>query len=117
MVQTLDELILVQLGVRTTQRVNDQLSSVGTTAARAVIQDPNRVAFTLVNLSVNILYTGPFPNVSATRGFRLNPSGGLITVLYSEDFHLTGWEWFVIADAAASTLLTVEWLTQKHGKA
>lgn len=117
MAQTLDDLVRARLGVRTTTRINDQLSSVGTTAARALIQDPNRVAFYIGNLSVNVLFTGPFNNVSSTRGIRLNPSGGFLTALWDEDFQVVGWEWFVIADAAASTLLTIEWLTLKEPEA
>ena len=116
MAQTLDELVQTRLGVKTTVRVNDQLSSVGVTAARALILDPNRVAFAIVNLSPNIVYTGPVANVSSTRGFRLNPNGGHYLGLWDEDLHLTGYEWFVIADAAASSLFVVEWVTVKQAE-
>ena len=107
---TLARLVEARFGVRTTPLVNRALSSVGVTAAQLVRQDPNRLGFWMVNLSVNHMFAGPFNNPSSTRGVQIGPGGGSIIVLWDEDFAVTGWEWFIVAGAAASSLLVVEYI-------
>ena len=107
----LSRLVRERFGANVAPEVNRALSTIGITAGRLWPQDPERLAALVVNLSVNTIFVGPFNTVSTTRGIRINPSGGQMMLLWDEDFDLTGYEWFAVADAAASALLTVEWVT------
>ena len=93
--------------------VNRSISSVGATAARLFINDPDRLGFLVVNLSVNDLYLGPFPDVSTTKGIRLGPNGGNLDLIWFEDFETVAWEWFAIGSAAATTLLAIEYVAAR----
>jgi hypothetical protein len=108
--RTVGELIRERFGLHVAPRVNRSLTSVGTTAARLWPNDPDRLAALLVNLSVNQLWGGWWPDVSSTKGIRVGPSGGSWELVWYDDFDLVMYEAFVIADVAASTLLTVEWV-------
>ena len=110
MADTLASLLQAQLGAATFTATNRELSSVGLTAARLLRQSPYRASFLVVNISPNTLFAGPFNDVSSTKGVRLGPNGGSLVVRWMEDFTLVSYEWFVIADGAASQLLTMEQL-------
>jgi hypothetical protein len=111
--ETLTELLREKLGVGSYPAVNRRLAQAGVAAALVFTNDPNRIGFYLVNLSLNAMYAGPFNNPSSTRGFYIGPNGGSLIVDWREDGHLVGWEWWVIADGAASALLAVELLTKR----
>jgi len=85
-------------------------TTIGTTSTRLVIQNPQRVAFLVVNLSANTIYVAPTGVVSATTGIRLGPTGGQVAVLWKEDLVLPALEWSIIADGAASAYLLIELL-------
>jgi len=108
---TARELVLARFGAPVNPVVNRSLSSVGATAARLFINDPDRLGFLVVNLSVNDLFIGPFPDVSATKGIRLGANGGNVSLVWFEDFEITAWEWFAIGSAAGTTLLAIEYLS------
>lgn len=112
MPKTVADLLRERRGVRTSPFVNRALSSVGLTAAQLVRQDPNRPSFLLVNLSVNEMYAGPFQDVSATKGIRLTPTGGNLSVWWEEDGMVVTREWWVVSVGAASSLLIVEDIIQ-----
>jgi len=109
-VGTVDDLLVLRFGANTTPRINDQRTTIGTTAGTLVRQTPYRPSFFVVNLSVNQIWIGPFADVSSAKGVRLGPQGGFVRVLYEEDFSLVADEWFCIADVAASAILIVEQL-------
>lgn len=115
-IHNLAALLLQRFGVATTPRTNGELSSVGTSVVRLVRQTPSRIAFTVVNLSINNIYIGPFGDVATTKGIRLGPQGGGVSILPDEDFNLVSDEWFVIADGAASPLLVLEMLALSHSE-
>ncbi len=108
---TLEGLLKKSLGVTTYERISAAGVTIGTTAARVVRNSPNRVAFVFINLSVNSIYIAPIITPSATRGIRVGPSGGLLRVVWDEDFSLTGYEWNAVASAAASEYFLIELLT------
>jgi len=70
--------------------------------------DADRVGGTIVNLSANKLYVGPFRNVASTKGFLLAPNGGQLVLDYRDDFLLVGLEWYCIASKANSRVYTQE---------
>ena len=79
---------------------------------RAARLSSNRVVLAFINLhATQIIYVGPFANVSTTRAVaRLGPLGGSLVLLWDEDFTLVGEEWYAIADGAATDILVTELL-------
>ena len=110
MPDSLAALLRERLGAETFVRTNALLSQVGTTAARMLAQDPQRVGFIVVNLSANLVYVGPFGNPSATRGILVGPNGGNVIARWQEDLSVVGYEWWAVADAAASDVLVMEYI-------
>lgn len=114
MPESVAELLKERLGVSTTELYNRELSTVGTSVVRILRQTPHRVAFTIINLSVNLLYVGPFGDVSATKGIQIGPSGGNLALDIIEDFTLPAQEWFAVATGASSAVTILELLLQRQ---
>lgn len=110
--KTLRDFMRERMGVSTTPVINPLISSVGTTATRLFRQNPNAVALLIVNLSTVAMYAGPFINPSSSRGITIGAGGGNLSLIWFEDFELVGMEWYIVADAAASNLFSVQYLTQ-----
>lgn len=103
------DIIRARFGVDFYERESPLISTVGTTADRALADNPDRLWWVIINLSLNRLYGGLTAQVSATRAlFRLEQSGGFASMSVDEDFALPTREVFVVADAAASALWVVE---------
>ncbi len=92
--------------------VNRELTTAGVAAARVFRLDADRVGATIVNLSANKVYAGPFADVSANKGFLLGPNGGQLVLDYRSDFLVVGSEWYVLASKAASQIFTLELVAQ-----
>lgn len=105
---TLKDLVKTKFGVDTSVNINPLVSSVGTTAVEILPNNPNRLAAIIVNLSANSLYVLPDTAPTSTRGIQLVANGGALTLLWDEEFDLTGWSWFAIASGAASSILVLE---------
>ena len=105
-IKTLKDLLVDELGVETFER--ETVGQAGLASALILRQNPNRVAFIVVNLSVNTLYMAVRGLASATRGIRLGPSGGSLSVFYRDDLILPAREWQAIATAAASDYYVLE---------
>ncbi len=112
--KTLGDLVQDFLGVKTFHRDNPVTATVGLASQTLLRQNPNRVAFLVVNLSPNNVHIGPFGDVSSSKGILASPSGGNIVAHYREDFDIVGLEWFGIANVAGSAVLVIEWLTQRE---
>ncbi len=97
-----------EIGIDTEPRANPLLTSVGVAVVKIVPNNPNRFALLIMNLGSVAMYVKPSLDVSATSGIRLAPNGGQISLNWREDFHLTGWDWYAIADAAATELFVLE---------
>jgi hypothetical protein len=102
------ELLDAKYGVPLTTEENNEVSSVGVAAVRLVRQNPKRVGFLVVNLSLNNMYIRPARAASSSAGVRLDANGGNASVWFEQDGEVTGWEWFVVADGAASPVLVLE---------
>ncbi len=96
-------------------QVNRTLSTVGTAAAQMFRLDADRVGATVVNLSANKVWVGPFRDVASTKGILLGPNGGMLVIRWDEDFLLVGAEWYAIANAANSRIITIELTAQAGG--
>ena len=109
----LDTLLMERFKVKTRAVENPQgITSLGTTATILLANNPNRLAWVLVNLSANIIYIGFTNEVSATagseRGIRLNANGGLASMVWDEDFQPTGWAIWGIASGLTSQIYSYE---------
>jgi len=109
--ETLDTLITRLLGVPTRTTRSPTVFQIGVAVGQVLKQNPNRVGAVIVNASANTVYVAPFNSVASTRGVRLGPSGGTLALVWFEDFHSVGWEWFAVADGAASDVYVQEVIT------
>ncbi len=104
------DLITERFGAPVHVAVNRSVASVGLTPVSILRNDPDRLGAVVVNLSLNRLYLGPFVDPSATKGVRLDANGANLGLNWFEDYDVTGWEWFAVADAAGSPVLVLEYL-------
>jgi len=111
----LADIIAQQFGGPIDGQVNRTLSIVGLTAAQMLRLDADRVGATVVNLSANKIWVGPFRDVANTKGILLGPNGGMLVLRWDEDFLLVGAEWYAIANAANSRIITIELTAQAGG--
>ena len=91
---------------------NPVATSVGATAIPVFNNHPNRLAWILVNLSANAIYIALENSVSATRGIYISPGGGWRSMIWDEDFQMTGWAIWAIAPAGASAIYSIEVVEQ-----
>ncbi len=97
-----------ELGVETEPRINPDTGSVGLSVVRIAPNNPNRFSLVVINLGSAAVYIRPDRAVSSTAGIRLAPAGGSFSASWRDDFHLVGWDWYAIADAAAQSILVLE---------
>ena len=84
------------------------LTTIGTASDIVFKKNPNRIMYILVNLSANIVYAAYDGAVSATRGIRLNASGGMLNSSIKDDAALTQEELYIVADGAGSAIFGIE---------
>ena len=102
------DLIAKRFGIQTSINVNPLIAQVGTTALQVLSNNPNRLAWTIVNLSNNNMWCGFDSVTSSSKGVFLSPNGGSATMSMDEDFEAVCWEIWIIASAATSNLWTSE---------
>lgn len=104
------DLIGKKYGVKITAFENPLITQAGLAALKLLTNNPRRVGVVLINLSVNNMYLGLSPGVSAANGIFIAPGGGAVSMDLDSDFTLPSMEWWVIAAGAASPLycLSVE---------
>lgn len=105
---TILDLIEKEVGARVNPRAPVTPTTAGTTASQLFPQNPQRVAFLVVNLSTAVMYAVPGNTVSATTGIRIGPSGGAIIQNWRDDFVLPSLEWWILATVNASEYLLIE---------
>lgn len=98
---TLAELIDKQYGVKTSYRINPLTDSIGTNPTKFLENNPNRLAWYLVNLSGNTVYVSPDSDVSPNKGIAVSPNGGMLGFEYKTEFQLVGYAQFGVASAAS----------------
>lgn len=108
MALTVRDLLRARLGVPTSPQVNRAASSVGTTAATVLRNDPSRVSFVLVNLGAFVVFVVLRGEPSSTNGLRVEPNGGTLIVGWEDDGEMVAWEWRAVAVGGTSALLVLE---------
>ena len=111
MALTIHDLVRTRFGTSAFPIVNPVISQVGVTVGQLARQNPNRIGLLFMNVSLNNMYVGFWNDVSASKGIRLGASGGFYKSVWFEDFEMPAYEWFAIADGAASNIVAVELLT------
>lgn len=96
----LADLLLERFKVRTRAVENPKdLTAASDTAQLVLGNNPNRLAFIIVNLGDTPAYVALTNEVAAaTRGIRLDANGGSFGCIWDEDFQMTAWAWWIIAE-------------------
>jgi len=105
---TAQEVLDRRWGVRTRPITNRLVSSLGTSVTRLIPNDPDRLAWLIVNLSGNTVYLALTRDVSSSKAILLQPSGGSAGMVIDEDFNTVTYEVWGLASAANSAIYTVE---------
>jgi len=108
MTQTLYELIQAHFGVKTSYRVNPEVSQVLTVVTKIVSTNPNRLGLVIVNSGANRIYLSPLNTVALGAGIILVPNGGAASFKWDVDFELVTSEFYGIADGVASNITAIE---------
>ena len=109
----LEDLIFREFGVVTDIHVNRLANQVGTSVVKVLDNNPNRLAWTLINLGTGFLMVSNTPEVSATRGIYLASGGGGVNFLWKEEFSAVGWEFYAVAQNAATPIWLLEVVERK----
>ena len=107
-IQTAQDLIDREFGLKTEVRLSRLVSQIETTVTQILLPNPGRIAFTITVLGANFAYVLNDPGVSATRGERINASGGQGASIYSEDFTRVTHGLWGIADTGATAITILE---------
>lgn len=105
---TVRDLLRARLGTATTPVRNRAASSVGTTAADVLRNDPSRASFQFVNLGAFTVFVTPLGEPSSTNGFRIEANGGALIADWETDGEVVAWAWRGIAIGGTSALLILE---------
>lgn len=104
----LTDLLRDRFHVKTRELINPVIAAVGVAAIPVIRNNPDRLGFVFINLSANIVYISPAPGVLATAGIRLDANGGMVSMVWDEDFELVSHEWYGIATGAGSAIFVSE---------
>jgi len=104
----LGELLKERFKVRTRAVENPKITASAATAQVVLGSNPNRLGFTIINHGANPCFVGLTNEVSASRGIRLDASGGSISMIWDEDFDMVAWAWWIISPAGASNIYSIE---------
>lgn len=106
---SLADLLMERFKVKTRAVENPEaLTAASTTAQKVLSNNPNRLAFTIMNLGAEVSYVGLTDGVSTTKGIRLDASGGFFSCVWDEDFQMTGWAWWIIATSGTPAVYALE---------
>jgi hypothetical protein len=106
--RTRADLLRDRFGVDVGVNLDPVVASVGTTATQILRKNPNRLAFTVINLSAAVVYIKPENTVSTASGIVLAAGGGSVNLVWDEDYDAVGMDWYAVASAGASAILTIE---------
>lgn len=110
MPKTVQQLVAEKFGQPVYPQIDPEITSVGTTAARLLRNDPHRLGFVITCTSSSTLYGLPQPlgTPSSTLAYFLLPGVGSQAFLWwEEDVETVAWEWLIVASAAATTFTTI----------
>ncbi len=106
----LADVLMERFKVRTRAVENPNKVTAAAITARLILSNnPNRLAFVIVNLGAQVCFVALTNQVTAdTYGIRLDANGGSWSCIWDEDFEMTGWAWWIIAAAGAPAVYSLE---------
>jgi len=111
MTKTLHELLQTHYGLRTSYRINPEVTRVETETTRVLSFNPNRLGFVIVNNGGSNIYISPEIVTlvgGLYSGIMLVPNGGTLVMKWDVDFELVSNEYFGLAEGAASNIYALE---------
>lgn len=100
----LSEFIDREFGVKTRQLTNPLVDEVDTGITQVLGNNPDRLAWVIVNLSANLIFLAFDTEVATTHGIRLAANGGTISTTAKEDMELVSMPVWAIAAADDSDI-------------
>ena len=107
---TLQDLLLTQFKVKTRANINPEISKLTGGVDKVLSNNPNRLAWIIINLGDDSSYLSFERDPSLTKGIIISGGGGTASMLWNEDFDLVGYELF-IKGTADQYLYVIEILT------
>ena len=108
----LSELLDQQFKVKTRTEINQQgVTNVGTSVKKLLGNNPNRLAWIIINLSVNTLYIALTNDPSSSKGILVGANGGTASMLWNEDFEATGYEIWGLGSSTNTYVYIIEVVT------
>lgn len=104
----LKDILIREFGVETFPRINPLVSIVGNTPVKILDNNPNRLAWTFLNLSAVPISIGFSNEVSSINGIYMAARGGGINFLWNEEFDLVGYDVWAIATAPGANIYVIE---------
>jgi hypothetical protein len=104
----LSEYVLKKFGRKTRAVINPVTASCGITATELLKNNPDRLAWTLINLGATGLYIAWDAGVSATHGIYVGPNGGAVSLIADDDGETTGYQVYGIALVGADAIFVLE---------
>jgi len=109
----LDTLLEQQFKISTRANENPLVSSLGITAVKVLDNNADRLGWIIINLSANTVYLSLKSDVSSSKGVVVSPNGGSASMVWNEDFQMTGWEVWGVASGASSAIYVLEVVATK----
>jgi len=95
-------------GTKTRSVENPVIAAIPAVAGIILRNNPDRLAFVIVNLGANPAYLGLTNAVGVANGIYVPANGGSVTMYWQEDFQMVGWAWWAVAPAGASNCYVLE---------
>lgn len=102
------QLIEKRFGMVTRAQANPLVDEVDIARTKVLPNNPNRLAWIILNLSGNNVFIALDMDVGDDHGILLTPNGGSASMIYEEDFEATCWEVFGVAAADNSDVFALE---------
>lgn len=105
----LTDLLMERFKVKTRPVVNPKaVTSALITPQLILSNNPNRLAWVIINLGANDAYIHFENDVSAINGIKLDKAGGHATMVWDEDFDATAWSMWIVAPDGDSAVYCYE---------
>lgn len=95
-------------GGSTTLRENPQTTTVGTTPTILLANNPERIAWQIVNRDVAAIGVGFSQGVTVSNAITIAPGGGMLSAVIEDDGELVTFPVFAVSAAGGATVYVVE---------
>lgn len=86
--------------------------TLSTTPEQILKANPDRIAWTLVNLGGVVVYVGHEEAVSSLNGYYMAANGGVLAMKWDEDGELVGFPLWVVASSVTPTIFAMVVMAQ-----